>query len=303
VAAGVLIACLATGGAADSRTRARTSAHVGQRIVFVDSHQQLVTIDADGRHRRQVTHLGLTRGASQPRFSPDGRRILFVFTYFDRRVNEARSQLCTIPSLGGRRTCVARNVRDPVFSPDGTHIAYVKTSSASVYLARRDGSQVRRLTRGYDEAPAFSPDGRALAFSRYVRDSGTTDLYELDLLSGQTRRITASADAPVGEVPRFPFYSADGATLLYTVDSPDDAQNVFVIKRDGTSRKRLTHNHSSNTDPSWSPRFSPDGHQIVYWSGDNPGHFLVRVMSADGTRKHTVARGTDPDWGSSVPWR
>jgi Tol biopolymer transport system component len=113
----------------------------------------------------------------------------------------------------------------------------------------------------------------------------------------------ASAQRPVDEAPRFPAYGPDGTSLLCTIEGSKDAQNVYVMRRDGSGRRRLTHNRDVNRDPSWNPRYSPDGRRIVYWSGDNPKDFRVRVMNADGTHKQTIARGSYADWGRGVPLR
>jgi len=73
---------------------------------------------------------------------------------------------------------------DPVFSPDGAELAFVKNlpelatyrpdaayfglHDSAIYLARSDGGGWRRLTRGhnYDQAPAWSPTGHWISFSR-----------------------------------------------------------------------------------------------------------------------------------------
>ena len=74
-----------------------------------------------------------------------------------------------------------RWVADPELSPDGSRIAYVQVTVNSkrdgyetgLWIAPADGGASRRLTSGsHDLAPAWSPDGRSLAFLRSVKDSG-----------------------------------------------------------------------------------------------------------------------------------
>jgi Tol biopolymer transport system component len=53
----------------------------------------------------------------------------------------------------------------PAWSPDGRRIAYVK--DGAIHVMRADGSADRPLTRGRkDAAPAWSPDGTRLSFVR-----------------------------------------------------------------------------------------------------------------------------------------
>ena len=53
----------------------------------------------------------------------------------------------------------------PAWSPDGRRIAYVK--DGAIHVMRADGSGDRRLIRGRkDAAPAWSPDGARLSFVR-----------------------------------------------------------------------------------------------------------------------------------------
>ena len=107
-----------------------------------------------------------------PAWSPDGRYIAFC------RYEREQGEVWIVPALGGaeRRLGEAGNMFGGLsWSPDGNFLAVSEASSAgaplSLYLISPETGKRRRLTsppNGYggDVAPAFSPDGKTLAFIR-----------------------------------------------------------------------------------------------------------------------------------------
>jgi dipeptidyl aminopeptidase/acylaminoacyl peptidase len=83
------------------------------------------------------------------------------------------------------------------WSPDGRWIAFVRRSAGAIYadvfIARSDGSRVRRLTYRTGFAPSWSPDGKRIAFLRrgvlYTVKTRGTDLRKI-------RRIAADLQDP-----------------------------------------------------------------------------------------------------------
>ena len=76
---------------------------------------------------------------------------------------------------------------EPAFSADGRTIAFVR--AGDVYSVRPDGSGQRQLTSGaeLDSAPIVSPDGRSVVFERRASDGGPADLYTVRALGGGLR--------------------------------------------------------------------------------------------------------------------
>jgi TolB protein len=72
---------------------------------------------------------------------------------------------------------------EPAFSPDGRTIAFVR--GGDLYSVRPDGSGQRRLTSGpeLDSAPIVSPDGRSVVFERRA-GAGAADLYRVGAKGG-----------------------------------------------------------------------------------------------------------------------
>ena len=53
---------------------------------------------------------------------------------------------------------------------------------------------------GYDNQPAFTPDGAAVLFTS-IRDDGQADIYRYDIAAGATRRVTATAESEYSPTP------------------------------------------------------------------------------------------------------
>jgi TolB protein len=71
----------------------------------------------------------------------------------------------------GRQTTITHGeAHSPAWSPDGRRIAFAgpccEDSNGAIYVVDADGSNLHRLTSGFDAAPAWSPDGTSLVFSR-----------------------------------------------------------------------------------------------------------------------------------------
>jgi Tol biopolymer transport system component len=104
-----------------------------------------------------------------PAWSPDGTRIAFIKSLFvpaQPDVALKSADVWTVGVGGRSRRGLTRNDSDssPAWSPDGRRLAFVRGDG--VCLVRRDGSGRVRIARGDDPAePAWSPDGRRLAFS------------------------------------------------------------------------------------------------------------------------------------------
>jgi tricorn protease len=105
------------------------------------------------------------------------------------------------------------NVRDTRLlhqpATDGTHVAFVYADD--LWVARLDGSDLRRLTTddGIESNPAFSPDGKLIAFS--AQYEGNTDVYVVSTEGGVPKRLTWHPGPDV--VQRF---TPDGRKVLFT---------------------------------------------------------------------------------------
>ena len=144
--------------------------------------------------------------------------------------------------------------------------------TADVWAMNADGSGAVNLTShpAQDFAPAFSPDGRRIAF---VSDrDGDQEIYVMNADgSGQTRLTTA-----VGS-DTSPAFSADRSRIAFTSDR-DGNRELYVIGVDGSGETRLTTSAANEADPA----FSADGTLLAY-SSDQDGDREIYVTAADGS--------------------
>ena len=193
---------------------------------------------------------------------------------------------------------------DPDWAPDGSRIAFERCSATgpcAILSVRPSGGAPRRLSpfcpRGSkppkcvaDESPAYSPDGRHIAYFRFR--SGTS----LGLMVGDTRlrhvrRIGLGTE---------PGWSPDGKRLVFvrindpgTGRKPVNGRALFLVNADGRGLHRLTpwRLHAGD-DPDW----SPDGTRILFRSVLDPdpdfrGNLFTIRPDGTGLRQLTHFHG------------
>lgn len=131
-------------------------------------------------------------------------------------------------------------VSSPQVSPDGKWVAFTvatpdmdaNRNAGNLWIISTAGGEATQLTQsGHDSAPAWSPDGKTLAFLS-SRD-GSSQVYLLSMNGGEPRKLTAlSTGADLFQ------WSPAGRTIAFTsavyVDCKDDACNS---KRDAEKEK------------------------------------------------------------------
>ena len=149
-------------------------------------------------------------------------------------------------------------IRSHALSPDGKAIAYIKDgeSLSDVYLLPVHGSWPARITTDRplanywdDEIPAWSPDGRWLAFCI----KGHVHLVPRE--GGLPRKITDFAIS--ASSPRF---MPDSRGLIVSVER-NEADQLLLTDIDGCWPRALT---TDTLGDHWDARPSPDGRSVVY---------------------------------------
>lgn len=156
----------------------------------------------------------------------------------------------------------------PSFSPDGNEVAFSwdgkNQDNFDIYVKPIGSGPLRQLTRdaAADTAPAWSPDGKSIAFLRASRP-GKNAVILVPARSG--------AERVVGEVSRFePMneglgWSPDSKWLIVADRPPNNPPGLWLLSTETGERRRLTtapDEGASSGD--FVPTVSPDGHLLAF---------------------------------------
>jgi Tol biopolymer transport system component len=163
-----------------------------------------------------------------------------------------------------------------VWAPDGTRVAYTVDTGAGtdIYVASINAgapaadlfdlepklSDEHAITAddANDWGPAWSPDGKTVAFSS--NRSGNDDIWAAPVDGGAPTQLTNNR---AGDwVPAF---SPDGTWIAFTSDRTGEPE-VWLMAVDGSGPSDIT-NHPMHYDGEWSVSWAPDGNRIAYATG------------------------------------
>jgi TolB protein len=263
-----------------SAARAATEARIVYRTVWLSNPQrppELYSVLRSGQGRRL-----LTRGAEQPAWSPNRRRIAFAGGGI---LGKGGIWVMNADGSVKRRLTTRAGDGDPTWSPDGRRIAYRSSSPTSfdLWVVPASGGKARPLLRtpqANELDPDWSPDGRRMAFQS--SRGGRNQIWVMTLPSGAARRL------PGGRGNFSPDWSPDGRRIAFMTDG-----RIAVVNADGKRLRMLPSGRPlSADDPTW----SPDGTRIAFQRGGQ-----VLSMRAGGGDLRYVTRAawgtnTDPDW-------
>jgi len=193
-------------------------------------------------------------------------------------------------------------IADPTWAPDRRRLAFVvirnpiASDIGSIVVTNVDGALRRRVGGGFAPAssPAWSPDGRSIAFTRTGKLGATVWVVRPD--GRGAHRLVAGSD---------PAWSPDSKRLAFSRGGWID-----VVNRDGSGLRQLTsaptdcdmpgpEEGGDDSDPDW----SPDGKAIAFVrhcdelsSGDFD---RIMVVSPAGSSLRSLTAGPDnvsPSW-------
>jgi Tol biopolymer transport system component len=167
----------------------------------------------------------------------------------------------------------------------------------ALFAIDETGANPTKLTRQAnvsDLQPAWSPDGRRIAFARSVGPKARPDLFTATADGKGRTRLTRT---PVAE--RDPAWSPDGTRIAYAARTDVRGPvRIFLVNADGTGRVQLTSQARGLADRS--PTWSPDGTRIAFVSDRDGGFPEIYTMNPDGSGVRRVTSNTvidgNPAW-------
>jgi Tol biopolymer transport system component len=273
--------------------------------------------------------LQLTKSNSDnaPTWSPDGR-----FIAFSRYTND-QHEIYVVSAIGGteRKLHSGAPAHPPLsWSPDGKFIAFTakepNQNRYSINLLSMESLETRKLTEPgteqQDFGPAFSPNGKELAFVRTNGALNMADIFIVSSKGGQVRRLTfdntvipspptwtrdgrsivfssprisiptlwripVSGGMPVqvsqvGVVTIHPSISPNGYRLAYDQIMGRSSIWRMEIAKPGKRDSRGRVRVTASGGYNWAPEFSPNGQRIAFLS-DRLGTMEVWVCKGDGS--------------------
>ena len=169
-----------------------------------------------------------------------------------------------------------------------TRIAYVtvKQNAAgeerhSLQIADADGFNPQVLLESDQSlmSPAWSPDGKYLAYVSFERNNSS--VFVQNIRTGERNEVASHRG-----INSAPAFSPDGGRLALTLSRDGDAE-IYVLHLSTSSLQRITRNRAIDTEPNW----SPDGSKLVFTSDRGGTPQLYEVDLQGGTPKRLTFEG------------
>lgn len=245
-------------------------------------------VRSNGGDLRRLTKSPLNRADYDPRWSPDGSRVLFGRMHTDGLGDDLHTVQADGTGLHRLTNCASGCWSDgeAAWSADGQRIAFTRAtgplppanaqpSKVAVYVMNASGSGVRQVTRPAanregDRYPTWSPDGTTIVFQRDFTDGskGHSKLMAVDVAGGAERLVYQLPDWAPGA--GFPKFSPDGRRILFHywciwgdncpagARAPRNAR-LATIRLDGTGLRLLRLGILAD-----SGAWAPDGDAITF---------------------------------------
>lgn len=228
-------------------------------------------------------------GVEEAVWSPDGRRLAVTWT------EGGRTRLVGLfgpadgqpPAEGTGLPLADGEAGWASWAPDGLWIAFAagEAGGREIHRARPDGTGAENLTSAAsdDYDPAYSPDGRTLAFVS-DREGGVAKLYLMPAGGGEAR-LAAELPGPV----RRPVWAPDGRRLAVEV-AEDLESAIYFVAPEGGGWGRF----APGAQPSW----SPEGDRVLLTQRDS----VFWRPAAGGSRRFLLADASAPRVSPDGGW-
>lgn len=275
-----LLALVVLAGAAPASGDRPAIAAAQGVVVFTsnrDGDGDIYAMNPDGTGLTQLTDEPAEDYGPIP--SPDGKHILF-------HGGEDESSSVMNADGSGRHSLHACSFYPGGWSPDSRHVVCSAYEEGILILDTVDGTTTPLVDSG--NAPAWSPDGRTIAFIDENR------LFVVPATGGARRRLGIRK---VSEYAR-PAWSLDSQRVAYI--SPGnglDLYTLWTIRADGSGGRRIVQKVAEEP-----PQWSPDGSRIAFIK--HLPHYVSAVFTvrSNGTGVHQVSVSRAGESSSEPSW-
>ena len=177
---------------------------------------------------------------------------------------------------------------EAAFPGESGQISFVseRDGNQEIYVMNTEGTRQTRLTNNpaLDALPAFSPNGKRVAFTSRRDSIGTQVNDEIYVIAprddngdGNGEGLSRITNSSL-ENEFQPAFSPDGEKMVFT--SNQNGNEIYMMDANGTNRIRLTNNVARDARPA----FSPEGDTVAFTSnrdGDDE-IYLMDAQDADG---------------------
>ena len=232
----------------------------GKKIVYisvVDGREQLFLMNSDGSNSTQITRDDSNH--EDPAWSPDGKKIAFVYI----KENLEIISIMNVDGTGVERLSPSNSKAiHPNWSPNGEKLAYCtdddlappRKNDSDIMVIDMSTRQIKTLiTGGVNTYPAFSPDGKHIAFRRMLGEMNS-EVFVADI-DGTNAKNISSHPAFDG----WPAWSPDGKRIAFA-SNRNSSYQIFTMNPDGTDVRLVANTDGRGTAPKW----SVDGERIYF---------------------------------------
>jgi TolB protein len=217
-------------------------------------------------------------------------RILFVRDGKAYRIDQDGADLKLVSSTD-------HQAMSPAWARDGRRFSYMEFTEGHGTLFVQDVATGRRVSvvttgKSLDFTPAFSPDGKTLAFSRATEEG--TDVYTVNTRENCClQRLTRGGFSD----NLSPTYSPDGQRIAFVSTRPGLPQ-IYVMSADGTDQQLFAPFDYGVTGSSNGPEWSPDGQSVAFHRdvGGTLQVFVLDVRTRSVRQLTSLGRNEDPTW-------
>ncbi len=225
----------------------------GNSIVFEsnrDGHWQIYIMGINGTNQKRI--IKSASNDRRPTWHPYKSIILFES---DR---SGTNELYTFDLSKGITTKIPiplkGNKTFAQFAPNGKEIAFNYKKSDNnfdIYIIYYKGKRLKKIIDNtYKNLyPRYSPKGDEIVyFSRKHTKNKDDEIYAYNIILETEIRLTKMPQHNFS-----PIWSNNGELIAYSTSTEDNEPEIYLMKKDGKAKQRITFNSDEDTLPSWSP--------------------------------------------------